>query len=256
MIIKYSDFSKTTIKKIIKVLDNIKEKVDLNNYKEDEDFDDNFYYPLVLRVEIKPSKIGTSLKDLYAILHILLKEKVIFGHEISKDKQKNVSIDLLPNFNKKYKIYRKKILPFSLERKNGEKTRQDKEKNGESTKHVIEHKISFNSQTGVLRYGDITHSFHRGSSGQKEKLNLFRKLWDRKACYKKGILTIKGEAFPPESLAIQINLSTDALEFYRNKRIREKFWGLIKSIDRMLREKKIPAKIIRKGGVQLTEYQK
>jgi len=117
-------------------------------------------------------------------------------------------------------------------------------------------KIKFDQQVGVLRCGDITHKFHRGAGGNKQKLELFRKLWTDKKLVKNGIEKIKGTTNAPEYLAVQIGLIPSAKDFTKNGERSNSFWSLIKDINRMLKKKDFPAEVERKNGVQLIITQK
>lgn len=117
-------------------------------------------------------------------------------------------------------------------------------------------KIKFNSLVGTLRYGDITHSFHKGRNGDDLRLSLFKKLWEEKRFIKKGVEQIKGKSLQPAFLAVQLNMTSDASTFARNKNVQERFFGIIKGINRILKNKKFPAYIERKGGIQFVINEK
>jgi len=106
-------------------------------------------------------------------------------------------------------------------------------------------RMKFDSQNGVIRCGEIRpHSFHRGSRGEKPLLKLFRKLWDERRHVINGVERKKGESFSPEALVAQIEVT------------KEKLNSMIKSINRMLKTRKFPAKIERKNGILLISIEK
>ncbi|KKS96705.1 MAG: hypothetical protein UV75_C0002G0174 [Candidatus Giovannonibacteria bacterium GW2011_GWA1_43_15] len=134
-----------------------------------------------------------------------------------------------------------------------------KDKNGynkPSVQNMQDSKIRFDSLNGVIRYGDEVVRFHRGERSNKPRLALFRVLWELKKYIKNGKIKAKGESFPPEALAVRINLISGASDFQRNKPKQEQFFGLIKGINRELRNKKIPAQIERNNGIQLVITEK
>ncbi|MDO8430176.1 MAG: hypothetical protein Q7S73_02315 [bacterium] len=101
-------------------------------------------------------------------------------------------------------------------------------------------KMDFDSQNGVIRCGEIKpYSFHRGLKGNKPLLQLFRKLWDERRHILKGRERKKGESFPLEALASQINVESVTVP------------DKLKSISRMLKTRKFPARIERKNGALL-----
>lgn len=125
-----------------------------------------------------------------------------------------------------------------------------------ATAGSIRQKTSFNGQTGVVSFGDAIHKFHRGTRGDKKRISLFKKLWDEKKYFKNGIEKTKGKTLTPEFLAVQLNITQNATTFSRNKTATNRFFGLIKGINRTLKDKGFPAKIERQGGIQLVIIEK
>ncbi len=115
----------------------------------------------------------------------------------------------------------------------------------------IKGKIDFNSQTGVLRFGDVSHGFQRGKDGDKMKLNLFRKLWENRKYIKSGVEIIKGESKTSEFLACTLGLVPYAKDLERMPSKKEEFTNLIKSINKFSKSKGFPFRVERKNGVQL-----
>jgi len=120
----------------------------------------------------------------------------------------------------------------------------------------IKHKITFNGQTGVIRFGDTIHKFQRGTRGDKDRISLFKRLWDEKKYFKNGVEKIKGKPFTPEFLAVQLNITENATTFSRNEKAKNRFFGIIKGTNRILRDKGFPAKVERKSGIQLVIIEK
>ncbi|MDP3697880.1 MAG: hypothetical protein Q8R55_07835 [Candidatus Taylorbacteria bacterium] len=117
-------------------------------------------------------------------------------------------------------------------------------------------KTRFNPQTGVISFGDIIHKFQRGTRGEKDRILLFKKLWDERRYVKNGVEKVKGKTHPPEFLAVQLNITENATTFSRNKIAKNRFFGIIKGINRILKDKRFPAKIERKNGIQLVIIEK
>ena len=115
----------------------------------------------------------------------------------------------------------------------------------------LRHKVSFNGQTGVIRFGDVLHKFQRGTRGDKDRLLMLKKLWDTKRFFKNGIEKMQGKPLAPEFLAVQLNLTGDASNFNRNETVKNKLFGLIKGTNRILKDKGFPVNIERKNGIQL-----
>lgn len=134
-------------------------------------------------------------------------------------------------------------------------TAKEKEKSAEIESNTkTDHrdsKVRFNPLTGVIRYGDEMVRFHRGERSNKPRLQLFRELWTVKKYIKKGKIKAKGESFPPETFAVRINMISSAGDFQRNKQAQERFFSLIKGINRELRNKEMPMEIERNNGIQL-----
>lgn len=112
-------------------------------------------------------------------------------------------------------------------------------------------KLKFNPQIGTLKYGDTTHSFHRGSTGQERRLVFFRKLWDEKKVIKNGVVQIKGRPFSPETLAVQLEIINYARDFNTNGQAKNKIFSMIKNLNKILKDKNIPALIEKQNGIQL-----
>ncbi|OGN14512.1 MAG: hypothetical protein A3G02_00395 [Candidatus Yanofskybacteria bacterium RIFCSPLOWO2_12_FULL_44_13b] len=120
----------------------------------------------------------------------------------------------------------------------------------------IKQKMSFNRQTGIIGFGDIIHKFQRGTRGEKDRILLFKKLWDERRYIKNGVEKVKGKTHPPEFLAVQLNITENATTFSRNETAKNRFFGIIKGINRILKDKGFPAKIERKNGIQLVIIEK
>lgn len=117
-------------------------------------------------------------------------------------------------------------------------------------------KLAFNPQTGVIIFGDIIHKFQRGMRGEKDRILLFKKLWDEKRYIKNGVNKIVGKPLPPEFLAVQLNITENATTFNRNTKAKNRFFGIIKGINRILKDKGFPAKIERQNGIQFVITEK
>jgi hypothetical protein len=111
--------------------------------------------------------------------------------------------------------------------------------------------IRFDSQNGVLRFGDVSHTFHKSTDDERARLSLFRKLWDEKLVINDGGATTNGEAFPPSALAVQLGITNTPRDFEQDKSIRVKFYSMVRGINRLLREKGFPAHVERMSGIQL-----
>ena len=120
----------------------------------------------------------------------------------------------------------------------------DKGHSDKQKERSAKEKMDFDSQNGVLRYGEIKSSFHRGTKSNKPRLQLFRKLWEERRNIKNGKIIKKGEAFPVKALAEQVEVSE------------QKIQSMIKGFKRMLREKGFPADIERKNGILLLVAEK
>jgi len=117
-------------------------------------------------------------------------------------------------------------------------------------------KTKFDSQNGVLKYGFTLHSFHRGQRGEEKRISFFRLLWNDRRLIKNGVERIPGTPHPPLYFAVQLNITSDAHTFGRNKKARDKLSGMIKGVNKILKRKKFPALIDRKGGIQLVITEK
>jgi hypothetical protein len=117
-------------------------------------------------------------------------------------------------------------------------------------------KMKFDSQNGVLRYGDVTHAFHKGQRGEEIRILFFRHLWDEKRLIKKGVEKISGTLRAPAYFAVQLDLVSDVSTFARDKKAKDRLSGFIKGINKILKQKGFPALIERKGGVQLVVNEK
>ena len=113
---KYSDFSENTIKKIIRVLDKIKEESDLNTkeisfyYGNEDSYSDRELEP-ALAVEVKLEESEIDPVTLRKILGILLSESIILSYKKPKDDSYIIeSIVLSDDFIKKYRIFKRKLL--------------------------------------------------------------------------------------------------------------------------------------------------
>jgi len=121
---------------------------------------------------------------------------------------------------------------------------------------VQDSKIRFDSQNGVLRYGDEILKFHKGLRGENPRILLFKKLWPERKHIKNGKIKVQGSLTPPEMLAVQLNVTSESGAFQRNRQAQDRFYGYIKGINRELRNKNIPAQIERNNGVQLVITEK
>src|SRR3989344_1990855 len=63
---------------------------------------------------------------------------------------------------------------------------------------VQDSKIRFDSQNGVLRYGDEILKFHKGLRGENPRILLFKKLWPERKHIKNGRIKAQGRLTPPE----------------------------------------------------------
>ncbi len=138
------------------------------------------------------------------------------------------------------------------------KTHQEKKKNHETADQpsIIAQKTKFDSMTGVLAHKNTLHKFQRGTRGDKTRLLLFRKLWNERRYIKNGMVKRKGKPLMPEFLAVQLNITSDAQTFNRNKKAKDNLFNLIKGINRILRNKGFPAKIERQNAIQLVITEK
>jgi len=111
----YSIFSETTIKKIIIVLDRIKDAFDLRKKanliywgNEDSYTEADLNLP-VLEIEMDLEEFGVPVKDIHPIIEILLKEKFLFSFGKKGNCCTLASSDSWDNFNKKYKNIKEKF---------------------------------------------------------------------------------------------------------------------------------------------------
>jgi len=109
---------------------------------------------------------------------------------------------------------------------------------------------------GVLRCGEIIHSFHRGARGEKIRILFFQKLWDDRRLVKNKKERILGTPRPPLYYAVQLDLTIDSETFTKNKKAKNRLFGIIKGINRILKNKGFLARIQRKGGIQLVITEK
>ena len=150
-----------------------------------------------------------------------------------------------------------KELFYFLKNKFLEKDVENESDHIEPSVQVVQNsKVTFDSLNGVVRFGDERLRFHRGERGNKPRLTLFKELWVLKKNIKNGKIKAEGRSFPPETLAVRLNMISGAGDFQRNKQKQEQFYGLIKGINRELRNKNIPAVIERNNGVQLVITEK
>ena len=113
-------------------------------------------------------------------------------------------------------------------------------------------KVRFDALNAVVRYGDIQHAFHKGERDDAVRLKLFKLLWGKRQVRKNRKVKTKGEMVQAGYLAAQIGISFDASSFARNNNnAKEALKGLIKNTRRVLKDKNIPIRIIRKNGVLL-----
>src|SRR3989344_2875469 len=112
-------------------------------------------------------------------------------------------------------------------------------------------KVRFNALNAVIIYGDVRHAFHKGDRDDAMRLKLFKLLWEHRQVKKNGNVKTKGEMMQAGYLAAQTGISFDASSFARNNKAKEALKGLIKNTRRVLKDKNIPIKIVRKNGVLL-----
>lgn len=155
-------------------------------------------------------------------------------------------------------LLKNNVLIEKLLEKIKEKTITDENnKNIEYTKPTDrDFKVRFDSQNGVVRYGDEVLKFQKGLRGERPRLLLFKKLWPEKKHIKSGVIKALGKLTPPEMLAVQLDIVSDSHTFNQNQQVKDRFFDLIKGINRALKSKNIPAKIERVNGIQLVVIEK
>jgi hypothetical protein len=146
-------------------------------------------------------------------------------------------------FNKTYDHFRKLSIVWD------EQARQQNKNAGDGEE--VKSKTKFDSPNGVLRHGDIIHSFQRGQRGEKQRILFFRMLWDDRRFIKIGVEKISGTPRTSLYFAVQLHLTTDSETFAQNKKPKNQLFGLIKGINRILVKKNFPVRIERKGSIQL-----
>lgn len=109
--------------------------------------------------------------------------------------------------------------------------------------------MDFDSLNGVLRYGSTFHTFHNRKREDALRLELFKELWGNRKVIEDRTQKEKGLALPPATLALRINLIDSAQKFPPSDEAA--FYSCLKGIQRFLRDKKFPARIERKNGIQL-----
>ena len=125
--------------------------------------------------------------------------------------------------------------------------------------HVVQnqkYKVDFDSLNCVLRFGTSVHAFHKKHHGEDIRIRLFKKLWDERRHIKRGKIMREGQSFPPESLASNLDIVSSASVFANDRKAKSRLFGLIKGIDRILRDKKFPASIDRHNGILLLVEEK
>src|SRR3989344_1133200 len=143
-----------------------------------------------------------------------------------------------------------KELFYFLKNKFLEKDVENESDHIEPSVQVVQNsKVTFDSLNGVVRFGDERLRFHRGERGNKPRLTLFKELWVLKKNIKNGKIKAEGRSFPPETLAVRLNMISGAGDFQRNKQKQEQFYSLIKGINREIRNKNIPAVIERNNEI-------
>lgn len=184
------------------------------------------------------------------IVHMLHELELVIGKEDSPPSSNNSSYLKLPIL----KHHTTRVHTHLL--KEISKMSESEEMSESSAIKGLKQKMIFNAQTGVIRSGESLHKFQRGAKGEKERILMFKKLWDKKRYVRRNIEKIKGEAFTPEFLAVQLNLTKDAFGYSRNEKARNKLSGMIKGVNRILSDKEFPAHIEKKGGIQLVVKEK
>ena len=76
-------------------------------------------------------------------------------------------------------------------------------------------------------------------------------MWEEKRVIKNGVVKAKGNVLPPETIAVQIGMTDSVRDFQTNTRVRNQLFSIIKGINRILKNKDIPALIERQNGIQL-----
>lgn len=125
-----------------------------------------------------------------------------------------------------------------------------------SVQVIQDSKVRFDPLNGVIRYGDEMLRFHRGEKGDKPRLALLKDLWKLKKHIKNGKIKAEGRPFPPEALAVRLNITSEVSAFQRNPQTQDRFYGFIKGINRELRDKSIPMRIERNNGIQIVITEK
>lgn len=169
-----------------------------------------------------------QMNELKKILKKLKEEKIIGNYEIIRDDHEDPPVIFIPEIN----IYVSKD-QISLINELSVKTETGS--------------LEFNELNGVLRFGDKTHTFQKQ---QKNRLLIFRKLWPLRKITRNGKDDKKGDALPPETLAVQIEMIREARD-YKIPKIKNKMSNLLKAVNRTLKEKRFPATIKQRGGIQL-----
>lgn len=194
------------------------------------------------KLKKKLKELEESLPASYSFSFAKVRETFQLGNEVYNRMEDGRIIKSIENeIEKTEKEYNqvlglaRKLYPFFV-------INEDKLINDDTNK---ESKLKFDSQNGVLRCGNIKpYSFHRGTNGEKPRLKFFRKLWDERRFIRNGVVKKKGEAFPVRALAIQVGVSENKIK------------EMVKSINRVLKQKRFPAEIEQKNGILLIVTEK
>ena len=105
-------------------------------------------------------------------------------------------------------------------------------------------RLRWDAQNGILRYGDIAHSFQRGKRDTAPRFKFFRALWEERQHQGRNAQAKKGTRFSIKAWADKMEITETAIE------------SMTKDVNRILREKKFPAKIERDNGLLLIVVEK
>jgi hypothetical protein len=107
----------------------------------------------------------------------------------------------------------------------------------------------FDPLNRIIYFGQISHSFH--GSDEKQRLSLFKLLWDKRKVIKGTKLKREGTSTPPETVAANLKIVSDAQSYKKkqNNVIKERFRNFLKSINSDFRKKGLPIRISQRGGI-------
>lgn len=103
--------------------------------------------------------------------------------------------------------------------------------------------IGYDPMSGVIAYNGTTYAIE-----SKLRKNIVGFLWERKRVMQDEKVIVKGEAWPKESMAVNIDLIRSSKDY---PKVKDEIKQAVSQLNNIFKDKKFPIKIITTGGIQL-----